>query len=105
MIKEKQIDNFKAYLEVDGELQEIKNTESREINPKMKYYLISYFYILNLDKTGLRYKPVESYGDIIVEAKNKLSPSDIEILREKIKHDNEFERVVILNIIELAEEE
>lgn len=70
----------------------------------MKSYLISYFYTFNLDPLGLTYRPVENYGDTTIEATNKLSQSDVEMIREKIKTDNDFEKVVILNIIELRGE-
>lgn len=70
----------------------------------MKSYLISYFYIFNLDPSGLTYRKVESYGDVTIEATNKLSQSDVETIREKIKTDNGFEKVIILNIIELRKE-
>lgn len=70
----------------------------------MKSYLISYYFVMNLDPSGLTYRPVENYGDTTIEATNKLSQSDVEMIREKIKTDNGFEKVIILNIIELRSE-
>lgn len=70
----------------------------------MKSYLISYYFVMNLDPSGLTYRKVESYGDATIEATNKLSQSDVETIREKIKTDNGFEKVIILNIIELRKE-
>ena len=70
----------------------------------MESYLISYYFVMNLDPSGLTYRTVKNYGDVTIEATNKLSQSDVEMIREKIKTDNGFEKVIILNIIELRKE-